>query len=199
MLTIFLFLLLGLSSTFAEVMNLNEFMPTRMEDAAVTNLHQVELQASVGYQDEEKMFLFRPNIRWGAYKRVQIEYSSDFISAPKENEDGSGAQNLGAQWNFNDQTNWAPALAIKPQLIFPTGKNSSGTDSSIKAILTYTFVGTIIDPIGQFHLNYRWYNNADKQQIENKTGALFLLGYAHKISPHSSLLLDYVKLHSKQL
>lgn len=192
MLTIFI-LLLGLSTTsFADVMNLNEFMPTRMEDAAVTDIHKVELQASMDYEDDEKKFLFRPNIRWGAFKGVQIEYSSDFISAPEKNETGAGAQTLGGQWNFNDQTSWVPALAIEPQVIFPTGKDTHGADTSIKAILTYTLSGTITDPRGQFHLNYRWYNNADNQLEENKTGELFLLGYAHKISPHSSLLMDFV-------
>jgi hypothetical protein len=192
MLTIFL-LLFGLSTfSYADVMNLNEFMPTRMEDAAVTNQNQVELQGSVDYEDDEKQFIFRPNLRWGAYKRVQVEYTSDFISAPKGSETGSGAQTIGAQWNFNDQDNWVPSLAIEPQVIFPSGKDAHGADTSIKAILTYTLAGTITDPVGQFHLNYRWYNNADNQLEENKTGELFLLGYAHKISPHSSLLLDFV-------
>lgn len=192
MLTIFIFLL-GLSTfSYADVMNLNEFMPTRMEDASVTNPHEVELQGSVDYDDEEKKFLFRPNVRWGAFKRVQLEYSSDFISGPDKSEDGSGAATLGGQWNFNDQSDWVPSLAIEPQFIIPSGKKSRGTDSSVKAILTYTLLGTLIDPVGQFHLNYRWYTNADKQSDENKTGELFILGYAHKISPHSSLLMDFV-------
>lgn len=194
-LVIIIMFLFVLANTRADVMNLNEFMPTKMEDASVTDLSDVEFQTSAHYQDDEEFILFRPNIRWGAIKRVQFEAYSDHISGPHRRERGNGQTVLGAQWNFNDQDDWVPSLALSPQFTFPTGESIDGIDPSLRINLTYTLVGTLDDPLGQFHMNYKWDHNSSRKRNEEKVGELFVFGYSHRIGTNSSLMADF--LHEK--
>ena len=191
---LFLFSLLPFfqQNSHADVMNLNEFMPTRMEDATVTDLHKWEIQASGRFNRDEKETHLRPNVRWGAIKRLQFEASSDYYQSTKiQQEKNSGSTHLGFQWNFNDQDDWVPSLAISPQVTFPTGKRSDGIDPSIKLIMTHTLIGTITEPIGQFNMNYLWQENNQTKSGEAKIANLLLFGYIHKISHKTSLQADF--------
>lgn len=192
-----LIILLSVTSAFADIMNLNEYMPTRLVDASVTKLHHVEAQGTVRIDDDDDEFTLAPNLRWGLIKRAQLEYNSDFIKTTGEKEHTRSEHKLGLQWNFHDQDDWVPALAIYPVFILPQGSGSEAIDSSVKMLLTYTLIGTLIDPVGQFHLNYRWTHNSDRQENENKTGKLLIFGYSHRIGEQSSLVADF--LHQKEL
>lgn len=186
-----LIFLLTIFSVQADVMNLNEFMPTRMEDASVTELKKIDLQASARYEDASEYVIFRPNVRYGLVKRVQVEFSSDALYGPEDSEKSAGRSQAGFQWNFNDQDDWVPSFAISPAIAFPTGKDTEGIDPSVRLNMTYTLVGTLSEPIGQFHLNYRWEHNSIKQDDEEKVGKLLVFGYSHKIGRSSSLLADF--------
>lgn len=193
---IFIFLMIFLTAQ-ADVMNLNEFMPTRMEDASVTDLNKLDVQGSLHYDDNWESTLLRTNLRYGVVKRVQLEVANDTISGPRGTEQSGGRTQAGFQWNFNDQDDWVPSIAIVPQLAFPTGKGDKGIDPSVKMNLTYTLVGTLHEPVGQFHFNYRWEHNSIKQKEENKIGKQLIFGYSHKISSNSSLLADFIHERDK--
>ncbi len=192
-----LLILLSVSTAFADVMNLNEFMPTRLEDASVTKLHEVEAQGTVRIDDDDNELTLTPNLRWGLMKRAQLEYTSDFVKTTGEKERTRSEHEFGLQWNFNDQDDWVPALAIDPILIFPQGAKSEAIDSAVKLLLTYTLIGTLIDPVGQFHLNYRWVHNSDRQEDENKVGKLLVFGYSHRVGDKTALVADF--LHKKEI
>lgn len=179
-------------SAYANVMNLNEFMPTRVEDASVSDLNEVEIQGSLDYVDQEEKFLFRPNFRWGASDQVQLEFSSDHISAPSKNEDGHGSITLGGQWQFMQENTWKPSLSLEPQADFPTGKNTYGVDPSMRFIMTKTISGSLKDPLGQIHFNYRYLSNSDRQSSEDSIGQLLIMGYSHSFGAHTALVMDYV-------
>lgn len=189
---IFIFLISFIFSAYANVMDLNEFFPNRMEDTAVTDVGKFDLQASYHYEDDEEKSTLRPALRYGIMKRVQLEFSNDLINGPEHTEKGSGRTQAGFQWNFNDQDNWVPSIALEPMFIFPTGKDVEGIDPSLRLNLTYTLAGTLTEPIGQFHLNYRWDNNASKKDNEQQIGQLIVFGYGHKVTSKSALLADYV-------
>lgn len=185
-----LIFLLSFLTAQANVMDLNEFMPTRMEDATVTQTGKIDLQASGNYDDSSESTLIRPNLRYGLMKRVHLEFSQDIINGPKDSEKGSGRTAAGFQWNFNDQDDWVPSMAFEPKFLFPTGKDVDGIDPSLRLILTSTLVGTSAEPLGQFHFNYQWDHNSDKDKDERKSGYEIVFGYSHRISPHSSLMAD---------
>lgn len=188
---IFLIFLMSFFTAQADVMNLNEFMPTRMEDASVTPMGKLNLQGSGHYENSSDSTLFRPTIRYGLIKRVHIEISEDIINGPKKTEKGSGRTIAGFQWNFNEQDDWVPSLALQPNFLFPTGKDVDGIDPSLRLIMTSTLIGTSSEPIGQFHLNYQWEHNSEKDKDERQNGYDITFGYSHRISRHSSLLTDF--------
>ena len=192
-----LIILLSISTTFADIMNLNEYMPTRLEDVSVTRLHHVEAQGTVRIHEEDEELILSPNLRWGLVKRAQLEYNTDYIQTTGDKQRFRSEHKFGLQWNFHDQDDWVPALALDPVLIIPQGPGSKALDSSVKMLLTYTLIGTLVDPIGQFHLNYRWTHNSDRQEDENKIGELLIFGYSHKVGERSSLVADF--LHKKDI
>lgn len=187
-----LLFLLSFTPAYADVMNLNENMPTRLVDASVTKLHKIDLQGSVNYDDEDARLTLDPYLRWGVVKRIQVEYVSEFEKSLNNKKNDHDSHKLGFQWNFNDQDDWVPSMAISPQAIYPVGGGSEVVDYAVKYLLTYTLVGTLVDPVGQFHLNYRWSHNSDQRDEPRKIGKQTIFGYAHKIGKYSSLVVDFI-------
>lgn len=185
---LFLFVL---ANTRADVMNLNEHMPTRLEDASVVDTGEIQIQASTSYQDKEKRFHYRPDLRWGMMKRVQTELMLDQFSGPRDKEKTSGQTAANIQWNFNDQDNIIPSMAITSEFKFPTGKNTDGIDPSLRLNLTNTIAGTLSDPEVQAHVNYRWSHNSVRQKNESKVGNLLVAGLSQRLSTNSALIADF--------
>jgi hypothetical protein len=183
--------LLVLANTQANVMNLNDHMPTRLDDASVIETDKIEVQASGRYEDDDKRFHFRPGLRWGPVKRVQTELMLDHYSGPDDKETGNGQTSANIQWNFNDQDNIIPALALTSEFNFPTGKNTYGIDPSIKLNMTSTIAGTLADPVSQFHVNYRWLHNSSRRSGEEKVGKLLVAGYSHRVGSQSAVIIDF--------
>lgn len=186
-----LIFLITMFSAHASIMDLNEFMPTRMEDASVTPIKEIDFQASARYEDASEATTFRPNIRYGLVKRVHLEVANDMIRGPKTAEKNSGQTIAGFQWHFNDQDDWVPAFAFEPQFTFPTGKNMDGIDPSARLNMTYTLAGTLTEPVGQFHLNYKWEHNSSRQKDENKVGKLLIFGYSQRLGTTSALIGNF--------
>lgn len=179
-------------------MNLNEYFPTQVEDASVTEMHQTKTQGSARYVDDNQEVILIPNIRWGIYKkRMQLEYQSGFITTNGRSYEPSSYHRLGLQWKFHDQDDWVPTLALQPQLLYPAGQENKALDPAVKLFLTYTLVGTLADPVGQFHLNYRWIQNTERQENENKVGKQLIFGYAHKLNLNNVIVADF--LHQREL
>lgn len=185
---LFLFVL---ANTQASVMNLNEHMPTRLEDASVIETGQVQVQGSARYSDDEKRFHYRPDVRWGAYKRLQTEVTLDHYSGSNEKEKGSGQSAANIQWNFNDQDNIIPALALTSEFRFPTGKKTDGIDPSLRLNMTSTIAGTLSDPVSQVHVNYRWLHNSSRRTGEDQVGNLLIAGYSQRLDSKTALIADF--------
>lgn len=196
LLIVVLFLLV-LANTKASVMNLNEHMPTRLEDASVIDTGQVQVQASARWEDDDKRFHYRPDLRWGPVKRVQTELMLDQYSGPKKKEKTSGQSSANIQWNFNDQDNIIPAMALTSEFKFPTGKQTDGIDPSLRLNLTSTIAGTLSDPVSQVHLNYRWQHNSSRRSGEDKVGKLLVAGYTQRLGINSALIADFA--HEKDV
>lgn len=190
-------LLLTLAIAHADVMSLNEFMPTRLEDASVLEKGAWQLQGTARFAEEDNRLQYRPSLRWGVMKRLQLEFCQETYSASKNVEVGSGETQAAVQWNFNDQDDWVPSIALASQFTFPTGKKTAGVDPSLKLFLTSTIAGTLMEPIGQIHFNYQHEHNSQRQSGEDKITKLMSLGYSHKLGKSTSLLADLV--HEKDL
>ncbi len=190
LLIVVLFLIV-LANTKANVMNLNEHMPTRLEDASVIETGQVQVQASARYSDEEKLLHYRPDVRWGVVKRVQAEVMVNQYTGSNEKEKDSGQTAANIQWNFNDQDNIVPALALTGEFKFPTGKKTDGIDPSLRLNMTSTIAGTLSDPVSQVHVNYRWLHNSSRRTDQDKVGKFLIAGFSQRLGSKSAIIADF--------
>jgi hypothetical protein len=187
---VFVLLLLLSHAVFADVMNLNEFVPTHLEDATPVDEHKTIYQLSGRFdQANPDVLTWRPDIRYGATKTLQLEASTDTLSGG--NESGSGETKFSAQYTVIKSNNAVPVVAITPFVNFPTGKNSQGLDNGAKLILTSTLKGTMERPETQLHLNYQLLHNSSRKSGERSDEALWAFGLARKIRENMSLVADF--------
>jgi len=178
--------------SYADVMNLNEYMPTRLEDASPIDEKTSSLQLSSAFEEngKEDRLIHRPNIRYGASKQLQLDVMSTIYSGVDE--DQSGEIDIGGLYQFWISTNWVPVLAINPLFTFPTGKGSKGEDFQYKVLLTSTINGTPDAPITQLHLNMNHSYNDQEKPGERLNQFLYAIGFSHRLSPNTALIVDYL-------
>lgn len=176
--------------TYSDVMNLNEFVPTHLEDASPVDEHSTIFQLSCQFEKEDKDDVtWRPDIRYGLTKRIQLEVLTDIISGGDENQ--SGETKAGVLYQVNESSNAFPVLSLNPVAQIPTGKHSRGTDLGMKFLLTSTISGTQKKPEAQLHLNYEYLNNASRRPRERAGEFLFAFGYSRRIRQNMALVIDY--------
>lgn len=175
---------------FSDVMNLNEFVPTHLEDASPVEEHATIFQLSGQFEQEEKDdFTLRPDVRYGLTKKIQLEVMADLISGGDE--DQSGDTKGGVLWQVNESENAVPVLSLNPVATFPTGKKSQGTDLGMKLLLTSTVAGNQKKPDTQIHLNYEYQHNALRKSGERPAEKIFAFGISRRLWENMALILDY--------
>lgn len=181
-----LFLLLISGAVFADVMNLNEFMPTRLEDSTNIKEKNFEFQLSSDFQNEDTdQIIFRENIRYGATQRLQLDLIGNQLSGG--NESGSGEIQLGGQYMILDE------LSVAPMFALPTGKAAEGIDSHLRFNNSFTLMGSTNTPMLQMHFNLDWGHNAQRQASERSDQYLYIAGLSYKFNDSGSLLFDILR------
>jgi len=171
---------------FADVMNLNEFMPTRMEDATNVKEKNLEFQISSDFEnDDTDQIIFRENLRYGATEKLQLDLIGNQFSGGDESE--SGEMQIGGQYNIIDQ------LSISPMLALPTGKGSEGVDTHLRFNNSFTLMGSPNTPMLQMHFNFDWNHNAERKAGERSDHNLYLAGISYKFNDSGSVLLDILR------
>lgn len=176
----------------ADVMNLNEFMPTRLEDATPTDLHKVEAQLSsqfeVKHLDETN---FRLNGRYGMTDRLQLEGMMNTLTGGDET--NSGDLQCGGQYLINKTEKYLPEIALSPNVILPTGRGSQGIDSHLRFNISSTLIGSSNTPTTQVHVNVDWGNNEKRKSEERRNRFLYVVGLGHRFSDSGSLIIDFFR------
>ncbi len=150
-------------------MNLNEFVPTHLEDASGVDKHQTIYQLSGNFEKSmPDEFTWRPDIRYGVTKKFQVEVMGDMISGASEVRGGESRASALYQVIESDIANFA----INPFVSFPTGKSSDGIDPAIKIILSSN------NPDTQIHLNYQIRHNASRRSGERADEILYAAGFS---------------------
>lgn len=178
---------------FSSVMNLNELTPTMLEDATPVDekSHVLLLSTAFDKTDQDEI-LFRPNYRYGANDRLQLEAQMDFESGGDEKSNGQGR--LAALYELNKEEKYVPVIAINPMLLFPTGKSDSGLDTQIKFIASSTLAGSANSPDFQLHLNYSWFQNAQQKPDERRNYSEYAFGLSRKTSDSRALVADIIRM-----
>lgn len=169
----------------ADVMNLNEFVPTHLEDATPVDVGKTIFQLSGKFEKENPdEITFREDIRYGLSQHLQLEAMVDQISGGPEIR--SGESKFSFLYMPYESKSALPALGINPFVAFPTGKKSEGTDPGAKLILTSTFGET------QLHLNYQLRHNAGRKSGERADEILYAFGMSRKLIEKLALIVDVI-------
>ncbi|WP_408096176.1 hypothetical protein ACJVC5_14145 [Peredibacter sp. HCB2-198] len=173
----------------ADVMNLNNDMPTHLEDATPIDEHSFDIQYSAVLEKKDPDVLrHRPNLRYGATEDLQLEGEATIFSGG--NEKDSGQTDLGILYRLNHSENYFPEISLSPVAIFPTGKGMDSMLYSIRVNLTTTLEGNSKVPITQLHFNYQLEHNSSASSGERTDRSIYTFGFGRLIFNETALICD---------
>lgn len=177
----------------ADHSNLEEGLPTQVEDAYPIQYQGRELQGIFRYErtsDGENQFVLEPRLEYGVTRNAQISISAPAILGDADRT-GSGNIRLTGLYNLNTESLSTPALAIAGGVEFPTGVDSAGVDTELKVIATKTLgTGAGLDRV---HFNGSWLHNAQPQSEERSDRYALVVGYSRRLGPDTILVADFVR------
>lgn len=182
----------------ADHTNLEEGLPTEIEDAYPTAYGNRELQLQGRYErteDGKNRFVLDPRLEYGFARNWQAKIAVPFRLG---NADQTGSGDVGVElfYNFNTESLKVPAIAVSARADLPTGKDSRGVDTTYKFIATKTLGAGA--KLQRLHLNLIYRNNAKAQASErsNRYGAV--LGYSQRLNADTVGVLDFVREQERE-
>ncbi len=177
----------------ADHFNLEENLPTRLEDAFPIAFMGREMQGFARYEstsDSEDRVTLQPRLEFGFAPNWQATIEAPFLLGGADDA-GSGDVQLSTLYNFNQETTLLPAFAVAGGVTFPTGEDSEGLDTRLRLIATKT-LGTA-PAQDRLHLNVGWTRNAANADDERENRYEFIIGYSRRIGPDATLVFDLVR------
>ncbi len=177
----------------ADHTNLEEGLPTEVEDAYPIAYKGRELQVQARYErtaDGKNRLVLDPRLEYGFARNWQARINVPFRlgSADKT---GSGDIGLEAFYNFNTESLSTPAFAVSARADLPTGKDSRGVDTQFKFIATKTLgAGSRLQ---RLHLNLIYRHNAQAQATERSNRYAAIVGYSQRLNADTVGILDFVR------
>jgi hypothetical protein len=172
--------------------DLEENLPTELQDTKAQNVGQVEFQGMLRYIDEgeENRFVYRPALEVGLLPRLELCVTGTFYSG---NTDREGSGNVSGElfYNFNEESGWVPATAMAVAGDFPTGEHSRGTDVTTKVILSKAPFPAFKE--NRLHLNLLWTYNGGKGDDERRNILKGVIGFNVGMGKDTAFVVDYVR------
>lgn len=177
----------------ADHTNLEEGLPTQVEDAYPTAYRNREFQLQGRYErtaEGKNQFVIDPRLEYGFARNWQARINVPFRLGSGDRT-GSGDIGLEVFYNFNTESLSLPAFAISAHADLPTGKDSRGVDTAFKFIATKTLgAGSRLQ---RLHLNLIYRNNARAQATERSNRYGVVLGYSQRLNADTVGILDLVR------
>jgi hypothetical protein len=170
--------------------NLEEGLPTRVEDAYPTAYRNREFQGLIRYERTREggdRVLFNPRVEFGFARNWQAKISVPFLAGSADRT-GSGDVRVEALYNFNTEGLRLPGIALSARADIPAGKDSAGLDTAAKFILTKS----ISNRLDRLHLNLELMHNAGRREDERSTRYAAILGYSTRVGPDTILVADFI-------
>jgi hypothetical protein len=173
--------------------NLDEGLPTQLDDAYPIEYCGREVQTALSYErtaEGKDLFMVEPRLElgfapnWQATLHVPFEFGSGAA-------EGIGAVGAEALYNFNTQGIWLPAFAVSGRADFPTGPATHGVDTTAKFILTKSLGRTSF--FNQLHLNIAWMHNDDARRGEGENRYKLVAGWSALLNADTIGIIDYVR------
>ncbi len=159
----------------ADHRNLEEGIPTTLEDAFPIAYRSIEPQVSFNFDNDGKQgdeFHLEPELKWGVIKNGHLALSVPLLFGDGDRE-GSGDITLEGLYNLNGETHIFPATAFAVEAEFPTGEERKGVDTTVKGILTKGVHRTRI------HANAGFTNRGAARSTERDNRYTMTLGADH--------------------
>ncbi|ONH84225.1 hypothetical protein APZ41_005270 [Roseomonas mucosa] len=183
--------------------NLEENLPTRIEDAYVTPYNGIEAQSFFGYDRSRvgrrgrggsDVFTLGPRIEMGLFRNFQASVAVPYRvgNGPDTQQGDFDVQTL---YNLNSEGVRLPALSLGVGVDQPFGAGNGGTETSVKFVATKSIgsIGTSYVP-RRLHLNAAWFHNYDPIRSEDgrerRDRYLVGIGYSQPISNDAVLVAD---------
>jgi hypothetical protein len=181
----------------ADVMNLNEFTPTHIEDASTVEPNKLFLQLAGRIEKiETDEITYRPILRYGATDRLQIEAGVEANTGGDEVRSGESVTAI--QYELNNPKDPAPMFGISPFIAWPTGKFSEGIDPGAKFLMTSTLKGKHDNPEAEIHANVQIRHNSSRQAGERSDEISYGIGYSRRLKDKLALVLDVIHLDDEE-
>lgn len=182
----------------ADHTNLEPGLPLEVEDAYATGYLNREFQLSARYERTrggKNQYVVDPRLEYGFARNWQARISVPFILGSG---DKRGSGDIGAEifYNFNTESLKLPAFAASVSAATPTGRDSSGLDTSYKFIATKSL--GYAEKLQRVHLNLTYLNNASPRADERSNGYAAVVGYSQRVGPQTIFLADYVREQEKE-
>lgn len=179
--------------------DLEENLPTELEDAYATPYRNIEFQGFVRYMDEKpgNRFVYQPQFEFGIIPNTQLKLAGTFYSGNVDRE-GSGNVSSEVLYNFNAESVYVPATALAVNAELPTGERSNGVDVTTKLIFTkMPYVRTTL--LHRLHANLIWKRNAGRdRETERHDQFKGILGVTSRAGKDMTVILDYVREQKEQ-
>lgn len=172
--------------------NLEEHLPTRLEDAYPISYRGRELQLQTTYEKTETFrdrLTIRPALEYGIIRNGKLKVSAPFYAGSADRTN-SGNTELEAFYNLWTEPLIWPAVSVAALAEFPTGKRAKGVDAGAKLILTKTVGWTSY--LNRIHLNGTWWNNAQREMGERAGRFELVGGYQIRLGADTTAVADYV-------
>lgn len=142
----------------ADHRNLEENHPTRIEDAYPIAYRSLEFQTRGGYERNgefgKDVGFAAVELKWGVMKNAHVGIGLPFQFGKEVEPDQNGDVTLEGLYNFNVETQFLPAMALKSELSVPGGSDSHGLDLELMGIVTKGWGEN------RFHVNAGYHRNS---------------------------------------
>ncbi len=175
----------------ADHLNLEEGLPTEVEDAYPIPYKGIELQGVTKYDriNGKDSFVVEPRLEYGIAPNTQATISVPFQFGSAE-DDGIGDVGVEFLYNFNAETLKTPAFAVSVGADAPYCEDSAGVDPKVKLIMTKTLgAGANLD---RLHLNVGYTFNDAKKDDERRNVVKAVAGYSRRLGSETILVTDFV-------
>ncbi len=171
-------------------MNLEEQLPTDLEDALPSEYLIPEFQSAFRYEctrEHGDRFVLLPRVIYGFAPNWHVKLGVPFLlgSADKT---GSGNVELELFKALNDETLHLPIFAVAAGGEFPTGFDTRGGNTSVKFIATKTVGESATLP--RVHVNVSWNHNIGGPSDVRRDSYIALLGYSRFLPGDNVLVMD---------
>lgn len=173
--------------------NLEDGLPTIVEDAFTQGPGGVEAQVTARWnkeQDGSDQVELRPRFSWGFGDRMELRAGGTALLGGDRT--GSGDLRLEGMWQFNELSeSRIPALAGLVAVDLPTGKDTRGTDTTLKLIATQAIGGP--QSMQRLHAILGWTDNDRPHPGERNDRREFGVGYSQPFGQAMTLVADLVR------